>query len=220
MSISASVYQCTDSRWITWLDTAFCFILLMKEGIVNQWLVWDLTTRRQKAVQKEHTLNNLYCFLLLPTGFTSVWFNEEASIPLKQAQQCLVLLLSLTLYCSLPTNQLLTSLASFSLAHRRTSEYTHAGPWSSCDFLIMRELSHRISVCAAVWPGGQQVGQKQLLVTDFLWTRRRGGVWEPIASGKWKSYGGGPAAVSSRTGGQMVEKEPSNTSSPPYFSDK
>lgn len=86
--------------------------------------------------------------------------------------------------------------------------------------LIMRELSHRISVCAAVWPGGQQDGEKQLLVTDFLWTRRRGGVWEPIASGKWKSYGGGPAAVCSRTGGQMVEKEPSNTSSPLYFSDK
>lgn len=40
-------------------------------------------------------------------------------------------------------------------------------------FLIMRELSHRMSVCAAVWPGGRQNGQKQLLVIDFLWTWRR-----------------------------------------------
>lgn len=86
--------------------------------------------------------------------------------------------------------------------------------------VIMRELSHRISVCAAVWPGGQQNGQEQLLVTDFLWTWRRGEVWEPIASGKWKSYGGGPAAVCLRKEGQMAEKEPSNTSSPSYFSDK
>lgn len=68
---------------------------VVKEVIENQWLVWDLTTRRQEAVQKEHALNNLCCFLLVPTGFTSIWFHEEASLRLKQAQQSLVLLLSL-----------------------------------------------------------------------------------------------------------------------------
>lgn len=67
---------CLSVQWFPLNHVACILFYVVKEVIGNQWLVWDLTTRRQKRVQqKKHTLNNLCrfrSFLLASLQFDSM----------------------------------------------------------------------------------------------------------------------------------------------------
>lgn len=164
MSVSASVYRCKDSHGITWLHTVLGGERSYWKSMVSLRLNHMKT---ESSAKRAHTES----FLLFSARFYWLHFNLIQWRGLSSAHTSPTMSrspsFSLTLYCSLPPNQLLTSLAPFSLAHRRrTCTSTHAGTTEQLWLLIMRELSHQISVCAAVWPGGRQ-NRTEAMASDW-----------------------------------------------------
>lgn len=137
LNLKLSICLLTQRFSFIHLGGHYVAFFVAKEVIGNQWLVWDLTTSRKKAVKYEQCLNNLCCF---PACFCWLHFHFHQWRDISSAETSPTMScspsFSLTPYHSLPPNQMLTSLAPFSLAHRRrrTCTYTHVGPLGSCDF--------------------------------------------------------------------------------------
>lgn len=169
------------------LNHVACILFyVVKEVIGNQWLVWDLTTRRQKIVQQKSTHWIIYAVSARSywLHFNLIQWRGISSTQTSPTMSCFPFF-SWTLYRSLPPNQLLTSLVPFSLAHRRrrTHTYTHAGSQSSCDCNNERAVtSDQCLCCSLAWWSAEWTGAT---ASDWLSLDMEEG-WGLGANSFWK----------------------------------